>query len=185
MQTTIGNLQSHMNGIPFATLSTSFQDAFQVVSDLGGKVVASRRQNRARQLEDTLAGRIYTYIEMTDEEIGFLDLTHTKVRQVARQVDLGFLWIDALCIIQDDKQDWEEQCPRMENVYKNALVTIVPTDAENSWQIKGTEICIHLRFYLRPGRFLVHNPRSFVAPVPSIPKNRRTPFFRRQFFRHL
>jgi hypothetical protein len=32
------------------------------VSDLGGKVVASRRQNRARQLEDTLAGRIlYLY----------------------------------------------------------------------------------------------------------------------------
>ena len=80
MQTTIGNLQSHMNGIPFATLSTSFQDAFQV----------------------------------------------------ARQLDLGFLWIDALYIIQDDKQDWEEQCPRMENVYKNALVTIVAIDAENS-----------------------------------------------------
>ena len=32
------------------------------MSDLGGKVVASRRQNRARQLEDTLAGRIlYLY----------------------------------------------------------------------------------------------------------------------------
>jgi hypothetical protein len=80
MQTTIGNLQSHMNGIPFATLSTSFQDAFQV----------------------------------------------------ARQLDLEFLWIDSLCIIQDDRQDWEEQCPRMENVYKNALVTIIAADAENS-----------------------------------------------------
>jgi hypothetical protein len=35
------------------------------LSDLGGKVVPSRRQNRARQLEDTLAGRICTYIDVT------------------------------------------------------------------------------------------------------------------------
>jgi hypothetical protein len=36
-----------------------------IVSDLGGKVVASRRQNRARQLEDTWPVGFCTYIDVT------------------------------------------------------------------------------------------------------------------------
>jgi hypothetical protein len=57
------------------------------VTDLGGKVVAFRRQNRVRQLKDTWpigffvstsVSSLLSQIEMTDEETGFLDLT-TKV----------------------------------------------------------------------------------------------------------
>jgi hypothetical protein len=34
------------------------------------------------------------------------------------------LWIDSLCILQDDAQDWETECDRMAGIYENALITI-------------------------------------------------------------
>jgi hypothetical protein len=39
------------------------------------------------------------------------------------------VWIDSLCIIQDDSQDWLEKGGKMDQVYKNAHVTIVATSA--------------------------------------------------------
>lgn len=37
---------------------------------------------------------------------------------------LGFdyVWIDALCIIQDDPDDWEREAPRMGKIYENATL---------------------------------------------------------------
>ena len=40
------------------------------LSDPGGKVVASRRQNRARQLENTLAGRILCLYRCHSSQVG-------------------------------------------------------------------------------------------------------------------
>jgi hypothetical protein len=41
---------------------------------------------------------------------------------------MRYLWIDALCIIQDDKSDWEREAVKMGQVYENAFLTIA-TDA--------------------------------------------------------
>jgi hypothetical protein len=49
---------------------------------------------------------------------------------VTRALGLTYLWIDALCISQDDdKQDWNEQSSKMNAIYAESTVTIV---AENS-----------------------------------------------------
>jgi hypothetical protein len=44
---------------------------------------------------------------------------------------LGFryLWIDSLCIIQDDTEDWEAEAARMAAVYSNATLTFAATEA--------------------------------------------------------
>ncbi|PVH93058.1 heterokaryon incompatibility, partial [Periconia macrospinosa] len=39
---------------------------------------------------------------------------------LARKLGILFLWIDSLCIVQDDKRDWEEQSADMANIYQNA-----------------------------------------------------------------
>ncbi|KAI0802920.1 heterokaryon incompatibility protein-domain-containing protein, partial [Xylaria sp. FL0064] len=36
-----------------------------------------------------------------------------------------YIWIDALCIIQDDLADWEREAARMITVYRNAWLTVV------------------------------------------------------------
>jgi hypothetical protein len=44
--------------------------------------------------------------------------------QVTRRLGVRFLWVDALCIIQDDKEDWAKEAARMGDVYMNAYCTI-------------------------------------------------------------
>ena len=42
----------------------------------------------------------------------------------ARALSIRYIWIDALCIIQDDYNDWMYEAERMGSVYANAFVTI-------------------------------------------------------------
>jgi len=44
--------------------------------------------------------------------------------QVTRQLGLGYIWIDSLCIIQDSPADKSHEIPRMALYYKNAYITI-------------------------------------------------------------
>ncbi|KAF2437749.1 HET-domain-containing protein [Karstenula rhodostoma CBS 690.94] len=43
---------------------------------------------------------------------------------VARQLDVRYIWIDRLCIIQDDGDDWIQESASMYSVYANALLTL-------------------------------------------------------------
>jgi hypothetical protein len=51
---------------------------------------------------------------------------------VVRALDIPFIWIDSLCIIQDSESDWLSEAPRMGEVYMNALITIVATSATSA-----------------------------------------------------
>ena len=58
-----------------------------------------------------------------------LPLSYSDI--VAKAFYLGFqyLWIDSLCIIQDDNEDWEVEAARMADVYSNAALTFAATEA--------------------------------------------------------
>ncbi len=44
---------------------------------------------------------------------------------VTRKLGLRYLWIDSLCILQDDKADWERESAVMGNIYHRSTVTII------------------------------------------------------------
>lgn len=46
---------------------------------------------------------------------------------ITRQLNIRYLWIDSLCIVQDDEDDWEIESAKMASVYQNAYVTIAAT----------------------------------------------------------
>ncbi|OTB00460.1 hypothetical protein M426DRAFT_267536, partial [Hypoxylon sp. CI-4A] len=52
---------------------------------------------------------------------------------VTRQLRCRYLWIDSLCIIQDDKEDWRRESSRMADVYGNSYVTLAATASANSY----------------------------------------------------
>ena len=54
--------------------------------------------------------------------------------QVAHELNVQYIWIDALCIIQDNKEEWDEESKRMGAIYVNSFATIAATCAENSGQ---------------------------------------------------
>ena len=41
-----------------------------------------------------------------------------------RKLGLQYLWIDALCILQDDTDDWQHEGSRMGNYYRNAFIVL-------------------------------------------------------------
>jgi hypothetical protein len=47
----------------------------------------------------------------------------------ARWLKIRFLWIDSLCIIQDSKEDWEEEAPKMIDIYQRSFLTIAATSS--------------------------------------------------------
>ncbi|KAL8727595.1 MAG: hypothetical protein Q9166_005945 [cf. Caloplaca sp. 2 TL-2023] len=49
-----------------------------------------------------------------------------------RALGLRYLWIDALCIIQDSKRDWDIEAARMNDVYGSAYLTLIATSAKSS-----------------------------------------------------
>ncbi|CAJ2513010.1 Uu.00g011290.m01.CDS01 [Anthostomella pinea] len=51
---------------------------------------------------------------------------------VARGIDVHYLWIDSLCIIQDDMNDWEYESRRMEQVFSAAYCTLAASSAKSS-----------------------------------------------------
>lgn len=53
---------------------------------------------------------------------------------VARGLKVRYLWIDSLCIIQDDDGDWEHEAARMEQVYSNAMCVIAASSVSGSNQ---------------------------------------------------
>lgn len=65
-----------------------------------------------------------------------LSRTFQDAVTITREIGVEYLWIDSLCILQNDRSDWEQEAPRMGAVYEEAYLTICATGAAN-----GTEGC--------------------------------------------
>lgn len=50
---------------------------------------------------------------------------------VVRYLDIGYIWIDCLCILQDSKADWEHEAAHMADIYSNAYLTIAASRAKH------------------------------------------------------
>jgi Heterokaryon incompatibility protein (HET) len=63
--------------------------------------------------------------------ISTLSKTFQDVIRTTRSMEIRYLWIDALCIIQDSKDDWLREAALMGDVYAGAAFTIAATGAAN------------------------------------------------------
>ncbi|XP_014550168.1 hypothetical protein COCVIDRAFT_66199, partial [Bipolaris victoriae FI3] len=61
-----------------------------------------------------------------EEKICLSELTRTlrDAIELVRKLEINYIWIDALCIIQDCNEDWVKESKRMLLYYGNAYVTI-------------------------------------------------------------
>ncbi|KAK0729600.1 heterokaryon incompatibility protein-domain-containing protein [Lasiosphaeris hirsuta] len=70
-----------------------------------------------------------TTATLADRQAGIptstLPATHRDFVVLARRLALRYVWIDALCIIQDDAVDWENEAASMFAVYRHAHLTVV------------------------------------------------------------
>lgn len=52
--------------------------------------------------------------------------------QITQWFKINYLWVDAMCIIQDDTADWDREAKTMDQVYQGAFLTIAAQGARNS-----------------------------------------------------
>lgn len=83
-------------------------------------------------------------------ELDALPRTFRDAIVVARGLSIDYIWIDSLCIIQDDDDDWRNEASKMGEVFSAAYCTIGASSAKSSVE----------------GFLADRNPRS-VVQVPS------------------
>ncbi|KAI3396482.1 hypothetical protein diail_12102 [Diaporthe ilicicola] len=72
-------------------------------------------------------------LEDFKKQINVADLPNTfkDAITVTQELQLPYLWIDSLCIIQDDTTDWEQEAARMADVYSQAFVVVTGSSSPN------------------------------------------------------
>jgi hypothetical protein len=61
-----------------------------------------------------------------------LPQTHRDAIDLTRRLGFQYLWIDALCIVQDDFDEWAAEASRMWQVYRDSTLTISVDSADNA-----------------------------------------------------
>ncbi|PKY04370.1 HET-domain-containing protein [Aspergillus campestris IBT 28561] len=73
-----------------------------------------------------------------------LPKTFQDAVQIARLLHVRYLWIDSLCIIQDDTEDWNRESSKIADVYGQAYLTIAAafsTGSSSGCLLGYSEIC--------------------------------------------
>lgn len=73
---------------------------------------------------------------------------------ITRTLGIRFLWIDSLCIVQDNLEDWDREAKLMEDVFSSAYCTLAASDATANG------------FLNRPRK-----PRRIITMSPSLESN--------------
>ena len=77
---------------------------------------------------------MHSNIDQFKQKIVFnsLPLTLQHAVALARRLDFRYIWIDALCIIQDDENDWQAEAATMCDVYSRAAITVIACRSDGS-----------------------------------------------------
>jgi hypothetical protein len=62
----------------------------------------------------------------------FIPSTFQDAIKFTLALGIKYIWIDSLCIIQDDTLDWQEQSGHMASIYENSFITLAATIARNN-----------------------------------------------------
>lgn len=68
---------------------------------------------------------------MSQIRLAELPKTFRDAVNITRRLGQKYLWIDSLCIIQDDEKDWQQEASLMAAIYENSFLTVAATSAEN------------------------------------------------------
>lgn len=116
--------------------------------DLGNPTNESRKINVLETANKKLGGHYITlshcwgngrHLRLTKEnkaallnEIPSLPKTFAEAISASRKLGVRYLWIDSLCIIQDDPEDWNREAALMHRVYMNAWCNISAAASQDS-----------------------------------------------------
>ncbi|RYN88928.1 hypothetical protein AA0120_g7212 [Alternaria tenuissima] len=95
----------------------------------GGSWIALSHCWGSERFTCTTTKNIHTHKKMID--LSTLPPTFQDAVIVARELGVSYLWIDSLCIIQDDQDDWAGHAEHMDQIYENALLVVAAVSSNN------------------------------------------------------
>ena len=97
-----------------------------------------KKEERRKAMPLLLTGNVSTRMR----GIPWDELTKTfqDAVTITRNIGVPYVWIDSLCIVQDNHEDWAKEAARMASVYKYAYLVIAATSSKN-----GDDGCLRLR----------------------------------------
>lgn len=96
-----------------------------------------------------------------------LSKTFQDAVSITRSLNISLLWIDSLCIIQDDAQDWQAESVKMAEVYSQAYLTISATGGSS-----GASGCLFPRWHETGlGQKILHSTSHFQSKLVSPSQN--------------
>ncbi|KAL6871744.1 heterokaryon incompatibility domain-containing protein [Trichoderma longibrachiatum] len=101
--TDVLDLVENMESVPYAALSHRWTDETPSISLLTTNLSARRQHGMP---------------------IVSLPRMMQDVVLVLRHLGIEYVWIDSLCIVQDDKEDWKREAAKMALIYTNAELTV-------------------------------------------------------------
>jgi hypothetical protein len=87
--------------------------------------VKQRRIARTRTLQNTLQDRV------DGIPWHYLSEKFQDAVTITRELGLRYLWIDSLCIVQDDPKDWARESGQMAPIYEGTKVILAASDAQD------------------------------------------------------
>ena len=120
-----------------------------------------------------------------DIPISKLPRTFQDAFEVTTQLGYSYLWIDSLCIVQDEPSDWAREADRMGDVYENASLNIaataffssasslfVPKSADKP-KLLTASVDMQLGDFHLTGTFELVQEKAWTSRVDKAPLNRR------------
>jgi hypothetical protein len=83
-----------------------------------------------REFLKLLRGNLDTFIRNIPRKR--LPKTFKDALEITTKLGLKYIWIDSLCIIQDDERDWQLEAGRMSSVYGGSFINIAASSAKGA-----------------------------------------------------
>lgn len=101
-----------------------------------------------------------------------LPKTFQDAVELTKGIGLRYIWIDSLCIIQDDMNDWKNEASKMAEVYRNARCTVAATgskgDQEGIFLERPQQDVISLRYNAANTYVAATNSEEDVAAMKEL-----------------
>lgn len=108
-------------------------------------------------------------LAQNQQKIDFVTLPRSFQDAIAVTRDLGieYLWIDSLCIVQDDDSDWQSESSKMATYYSNAYLVIAATQASDPTQGFLDAVGGSPKFHQGPSIEIgqIRNPNSSISRI--------------------